>query len=61
MYTEIRFFSTRAKVRYRNQTLVLPDGVACAHSNPLWDWSVLLLLFSKVHLGPKGLVGSLKV
>jgi len=36
---------------------VVPDGVASAHSNPLWNGPVLLKLFGKLALDDKRLVG----
>lgn len=39
---------------------VVSNGVAGLHSNPLWDWTILLLLLRQFSLNSKGLVRSLE-
>lgn len=36
---------------------VIPDRVACPESDPLWNWSILLLCFGELHLRSERLVG----
>ncbi len=41
-------------------TLLLPDGVASSHPDPLWNGTVLLELLGQLGLDSKRLVGRLE-
>lgn len=44
----------------KNTVPNLPDSVSSAHSDPLWNGSVLLQLFGKLLLDPERFVGRLQ-
>ena len=41
--------------------LLLPDGIASSHSNPLWNRTILFQLFSQLGLNTEGLMGTLQL